>query len=95
MSPINLLKQYYIGRIIGEGTKLHPVYIGWKIVDIALDSYEPMLDLVVTDGNTTKCLAILFEWDITGDDEKADAEAEQRRRDEKHGLYPQHEDISN
>lgn len=62
-SPLEVLKDHFVGKTIGEGGPLH-AYKGQKIVDVQVESYEPMLDFIITDGEQTETITVLFDWNI-------------------------------
>lgn len=61
MTPLQVLKQHYVGKTITRGVREGN---GKKIVDVGIDSYEPMLDFTVTDGTKTETITVLFDWPI-------------------------------
>jgi hypothetical protein len=60
-SPLQTLNDHYAGKTI-VGGKLHEVYIGWKIIRVEFDSYEPMLEFIVEKDNKTAIVTVLAEW---------------------------------
>ena len=63
MSALQVLKAHYEGKTIVGGTL--PQYLaGWKIINVNIQDYEPMMEFVISKNGNTDTVDILFDWDI-------------------------------
>jgi hypothetical protein len=64
MSPIEVLKNHYVGKTItGGGAREN--YIGYKILDITMENYEPIFEfwLEHRDGKPFS-MSVLAHWNV-------------------------------
>lgn len=64
MSPLSVLNNYYVGKII-VGGDLPSKYNGCEIVDVQLHDYEPLFEFSVKfrDGKI-ELVRVLADWDV-------------------------------
>lgn len=63
MTPLQLLKNHYEGKTI-VGGHLHPEWIGWKIVCVFIEDYEPMMGFILEKDGKRGDVNVLFEWNV-------------------------------
>ena len=71
MSPLQVLRDYYVGKTITGGADCPPQYIGYQVVDVTLEDYEPMFVFCVRYVNYSNIgpgkfeyFNVLDDWEI-------------------------------